>query len=238
MGSGGETTENNRLTEEKIRDISKNPNVETDMLDAFLNGIGYQESFEEPSAPASVSNPVSVFDSQSKYEEVVRRNFESDVPDWLSKGPRVEKNWSPELQTLEGHSKAVLSVTFSPSGQLLASGSDDKTIKLWDPSTDILKHTLEGHFDSVQSVAFSPDGWLLASGSNDQTIKLWNPVIGALKHTLEGHSGWVMSVAFSPNGQLLASGSDDQTIKIWDPASGTLHHTLEGHFDSVNVWLW
>ncbi|KAH2148396.1 hypothetical protein KXW33_005324, partial [Aspergillus fumigatus] len=119
-----------------------------------------------------------------------RGNFVRNPPGWLSKGPKVEENWSPELQTLGGLSHWVWSVAFSQDGQLLASGSDDKTIKLWDPTTGALKHTLVGHSDSILSVAFSQDGQFLASGSDDETIKLWDPTTGNLKHTLEGHSDW------------------------------------------------
>ncbi|KAF7133640.1 hypothetical protein CNMCM5793_004948 [Aspergillus hiratsukae] len=159
--------------------------------------------------------------------------------------PKVEESWSPDLQTLEGHSGWVQSVAFSADGRLLASGSNDETIKLWDPSTGdpstgALKHTLEGHSDWVQSVAFLADGRLLASGSGDKTIKLWDPSTGALKHTLEGHSGWVQSVAFSADGRLLASGSSDKTIKLWDPSTGdpstgALKHTMstDGYVNDI-----
>jgi WD40 repeat protein len=68
----------------------------------------------------------------------------------------------------------VTSVAFSPDGRLLASGSYDKTIKLWDVATGSLVRTLSGHTDDVYSVAFSPDGRLLASGSGDETIRLWD----------------------------------------------------------------
>ncbi|KAL3251159.1 hypothetical protein ABHI18_010792 [Aspergillus niger] len=182
---------------------------------------------------------------------LVRETFERELPDWLSRGPKVEEYWDPEMQTLEGHSNAVTSVAFSNNGQLLASGSYDKTVKLWDAATGALKHTLEGHSSRVTSVAFSNNGQLLASGSGDKTIKLWDSVYsasgsgdntiklwdaatGALKHTLEGHSNAVTSVAFSNNGQLLASGSEDKTIKLWDAATGALKYTLEGHSDWVN----
>ncbi|KAL4734024.1 hypothetical protein BDV11DRAFT_175153 [Aspergillus similis] len=164
---------------------------------------------------------------------IIRRVFQRELPDWIDRGPEVEENWSSELQTLEGHSDWVLSVAFSPDGRLLASGSVDRNIKLWDPATGTLKHTLEGHSDWVQSVAFSSDGRLLASHSRDEIIKLWDPASGVLKHTLAGHSDWVQSVAFSPNGRLLASGSRAKTIKLWDPATGALKHTLEGHSDWV-----
>jgi parallel beta-helix repeat protein len=82
---------------------------------------------------------------------------------------------SPEhIRTLAGHTSYVLSVAFSPDGKVLASGSGDTTIKLWDVATGTLLRTLQGHTDFVFSVAFSPDGKILASGSVDETILLWD----------------------------------------------------------------
>ncbi|MDB9539315.1 serine/threonine-protein kinase [Anabaenopsis arnoldii] len=135
--------------------------------------------------------------------------------------------------TLIGHSHWVVSVAFSPDGQTLASGSVDKTIKLWDVKTGKFRDTLSGHSGSVCSVAFSPYGQTLASGSYDKTIKLWDMNTAKVRHTLTGHFNWVYSVAFNPDGQTLASGGDDKTIKLWDVKTGKLCHTLSGHSEWV-----
>jgi WD40 repeat protein len=126
------------------------------------------------------------------------------------------------VRTLTGHTYWVQSVSFSPDGSLLASGSGDKTIKLWRVADGSLVRTLTGHTWAVTSVSFSPDGRLLASGSVDKTIKLWRVSDGALVRTLTGHTWAVTSVSFSPDGRLLASGSRDKTIKLWRVADGAL----------------
>ncbi|KAI2864664.1 hypothetical protein CBS13152_11162 [Aspergillus niger] len=138
------------------------------------------------------------------HKALIREIYERELPAWLSRGPKVEEYWDPEMQTLEGHSYAVTSVAFSNNGQLLASGSGDKTIKLWDAATGTLKHTLEGHSDPVYSVAFSNNGQLLASGSQDKTIKLWDAATGALKHDISTDDV-ATSVEFSEHLPLLIS---------------------------------
>lgn len=119
------------------------------------------------------------------------------------------------LYSLTEHSGKVYSVAISRDGQILASGSQDKTVKLWNLQTGKLLRTLTGHSLTVHSVAISPDGKFLASGSADKTIRVWNLNAGELIQTLGEHSEKVAVVAFSPQENLLVSGSQDETIKIW-----------------------
>jgi dipeptidyl aminopeptidase/acylaminoacyl peptidase len=149
-----------------------------------------------------------------------------------------------EIHTLKGHTKEVSSVSFSPDGTRIASGSHDQTIRLWDAATGEEIHTLKGHtkvairFEKYEgsSVSFSPDGTRIASGSNDRTIKLWDASTGEELHTLKGHTGDVRSVSFSPDGTRIASGSFDSTIRLWDAVTGEELHTLKGHRSSNWVW--
>ncbi len=162
--------------------------------------------------------------------------------------------WHPQtgevVTILRGHANRVWSVAIAPSAmtetpsmmaqlitqprlKILASGSADRTIKLWNTETGECLNTLHGHASWVWSVAFNSTGSWLASGSYDQTIRLWDTRTSECLQILSGHTAPVVTVAFSPDGRQLVTGSFDTTIKRWDLLSGDCLQTLQGHHHSV-----
>jgi predicted ATPase/WD40 repeat protein/GAF domain-containing protein/tRNA A-37 threonylcarbamoyl transferase component Bud32 len=135
-----------------------------------------------------------------------------------------------EYNRLSGHTEVVFSVDISPNGQLIATGSSDRTVKLWKPDGTLI-NTFQGHQSAVWDVAFSPDGKTIASASRDRTVKLWG-LNGRLLNTLKGHQDEVVGISFSPDGQTIASASRDHTVKLWD-RDGNVIDTLSGHQSSV-----
>jgi small GTP-binding protein len=144
------------------------------------------------------------------------------------------------LRTLEGHKSQIYGLAFDPQGGMLASGSDDSAVELWEARSCRLLRSLAGHRNAVVSVAFDPKDRTLASGSFDNTVKLWETGSGKLLRSLEGHNARVLSVAFDPQGGTLASGSgtlasesEENTVKLWETGSGKLLRSLEGHQSRV-----
>lgn len=145
-----------------------------------------------------------------------------------------DSQYRPGEITLEGHLDSVNSVAFSPDANLLASGSDDLTVIVWNQEIKTVKFRLKGHTGPVNSVAFSLDGRLLASGSDDATVRLWNVDLGIAYGVLEGHLSWVREVSFSCDGRL-ASASDDKTVRIWDVEMAQLQRSRIQHSDAVTA---
>ena len=126
--------------------------------------------------------------------------------------------WPAIQNVLEGHTASVKSVTFSPDGHRIVSGSDDGTIRVWDAETgEVVAGPFNGHSDLVSSVAFSPDGHRIVSGSYDKTVRVWDAETGeVVEGPFNGHIKAAHSVAFSPDGHRIVSGSYDKTIRGWD----------------------
>ena len=146
--------------------------------------------------------------------------------------PAVSPSWEC-YATLVGHQgvfPSVNSVAIAPDHSVLASGSDDKTIRVWSTETGKEQAILQDHSQFVKSVAFHPhDSNVLASGSSDRTVKIWDWQQNQPIQTLTGHTNHVNAIAFSPDGTQIASASSDKTVKLWELQSRDCRATLKGH---------
>ncbi|UKO95946.1 nSTAND1 domain-containing NTPase [Nostoc sp. UHCC 0870] len=127
---------------------------------------------------------------------------------------------------LETHEDEVTDVSFSPDGKIIATASQDKTVKLWTVTGREIA-TLIGHTDLVRSVKFSPTGKTIATSSWDGNVKLWT-IEGKLITTLLGNNIKVDSVSFSPDGKIITMGDAKGDIKLWNE-EGKLIRTFKGH---------
>jgi WD40 repeat protein len=145
----------------------------------------------------------------------------------------VDAETGKTLRLLIGHTGQVNDVAFSPDGSLIATASNDQTVRIWEAATGIHRTTLRGHGNVVGAVAFSPDGSLIATASDDRTARTWDTATGTHRTTFNGHRSLVRSVAFSPDGSFIATASKDDTARTWDTATGTQRVTFGGHIEWV-----
>ncbi|KAL6907226.1 WD40-repeat-containing domain protein [Trichoderma evansii] len=173
--------------------------------------------------------------------------------------------WDPATRlctaTLEGHSRSVANVTWSPDGNYITSASDDGTVKIWDPKTSLCKLTLENS-DCVWEASWSPDGTKLATSLINGAVMIWDidwntttatlastfkkttdftmadPATGDCTTEIALECGRVFTVGWSPEGRLFAFGTDAKAATIWDPTTNQSKMVLEGHTDTVKKLSW
>lgn len=164
-------------------------------------------------------------DEEEKDKEVHERHHDED-PLTTAMGGSFEKEDS-----------YVRSVCFSPDGQYLVAGAEDKTVKVWDMHSRELKHSFQGHELDIYSLDFSSDSRFIVSGSGDGKTKIWNMESGLCDYTLGneeiGPKEGVTSVAISPDGKYVAAGSLDCMVRLWDTQTGKFVESFKGHDDSV-----
>ena len=158
----------------------------------------------------------------------------------MTKQPEISPHPALKLRhTLRGHGSAVYRMALSPDGRILASPSQDRTVRLWNTESGRLVRTLR-HGGSLVCVAWSPDGKRFASGGgyDDKQVTLWDAAAGKRIRVLGEHDEIVTGVAWSPDGGRLASCSHDKTIRLWDPAGRRAPRICRGHAASVQGIAW
>jgi WD40 repeat protein/transcriptional regulator with XRE-family HTH domain len=130
---------------------------------------------------------------------------------------------------------SILSLAMSPNGNVIAAGTSNGEIWVWDGASGTPLQTFQAHTDWVRSIVFNADGSIIASSSNDQTVRLWEVDSGRCLMTLHGHINRVWSVAFSPDGTTIASGGDDQLVRVWEVSSGECLKRFQGPTHRINA---
>lgn len=123
---------------------------------------------------------------------------------------------SPSTRSLSGHQGEIFGLAFNPTNQILASGSGDQSIRLWDVQTGRLQIILKGHTAPIRTLAFSSKGNFLASGASDKTTRVWDLQTGKEAAIFSSIFGNIRAVAFSPNGEILASTGDGGSLRLLD----------------------
>ncbi len=151
---------------------------------------------------------------------------------------KLEGYWEDEITREEwlGHEKEVTALAFSPDGELLVSGSADKTISFWDLETGQVRWESEGHYAAITKLVLNQQGNAVLSGSADSKAKGWRVPGGKLSGTFVGHLSAVNGVAFGPDAESLLTAGDDGTLRLWDAPKTTETHIEWTAKDLQIVW--
>jgi len=143
-----------------------------------------------------------------------------------------------KIQTLKGHNDLITRLDWSPSGTFLVSGSNDKTIKVWDVEVGRARETFPSPFNVVTNLAWSPDSKLIATSSIYESVHLMTSGTGKFEGKLTEHTGWVSSITWSPDSQFIATTCADEHIRIWLANRCYLSKTLKGHQNLIRCVTW
>ncbi|XP_043247416.1 lissencephaly-1 homolog [Amphibalanus amphitrite] len=214
----------------------------TDSLEAFKRETDMPGEVEKKYAGHLEKKWTAVLRLQKRNMELeanladFQREMQAGAPTREKRSPSDWIPRPPEKYALTGHRAPVTKVLLHPVYSLMASASEDATIKVWDFDSGDYERTLKGHTDSVQDIAFDHTGAFLVSCSADMSIKLWNfsGHYECLK-TMHGHDHNVSSVTFTPAGDFILSSSRDKAIKMWEVATGYCVRTFTGHREWVRM---
>ncbi|MEV8437480.1 NB-ARC domain-containing protein [Actinosynnema sp. NPDC051121] len=155
--------------------------------------------------------------------EATHSTYRSTLPP-----PLLEPAWPlPDRDASADHTGGITDCAFSPDGALVATSSDDQTVRLWRIADGAPHGVLSGHSGGVWTCAFSPDGALLATAGDDRTVRLWRD--GVPEAVMTGHGGMIGQCAFSPDGSLVATASTDGTARLWSVADRECVAVLSDH---------
>jgi WD40 repeat protein len=186
--------------------------------------------------PPPLDPPPSV--SQGKETDPAKQ---ANFPPSISQQPTIKQPVPPpplrEMQMR--HTGLIWTVAWSQDGTRIASGGEDKTVKVWDMSIGESLLTYRGHApNDVRAVAWSRDGQRIASGGWDKTVQVWDVASGNTILTYRGHSDYIRAVAWSTDGTRIASAGKDKMVQVWDAAAGSNIYTYTAHADVVSAVTW